>query len=281
MRRLARIILAGSLLGTPVLTACAPPPSNDSAAAVIIDYSAAFVGQAASGYLNLVVDMTIENRGDDPFNTTPDNFAVEVNDYSYKARESDLPAVELESGDTVSGRLHFQVPPAAATTRVGYTLVYSGAGGHDVEWRRQPDPLSGNTQPAQPVVEITYYGSADGEYMWESSTRTLYLLVDVTITNRGYESFNTSPEYFSLVIGRIFGQSTPEPPIKFDGGLSEERDEAYSDLRSYDLQNGGTLAGTLAFKVPRTILAATEPYRLEYSGLRAYNIQWFRGAPKQ
>jgi len=276
MLRVTSLVLVAIVSGTALQTGCAASASSDSdpSGAIVIEYSAAFVGQTASGYLNLVVDMTIENKGVDPFNTTPDNFAVEVNDYSYEVRESDLPAVELAGGDTVSGRLLFLVPAIAASTRVGYQMIHAAADAHNFEWIRQ---ASSSIASDGPEIVITYTGA----YMWVPPESQLYLLLDLTIENRGYESFNTAPERFTLVMGEIFGETGSRPPISYDGEFSDERDEAFTDLRSYDLQDGGRLTGKIAYRVPRDILAMTESYRIDYSGVRAYNIRWNYVAPPE
>jgi len=192
-----------------------------------------------------------------------------VDNYSYQASESDFQTIDLPDGDKIDGKLVFQVPPVAATTRVGYQMRHSGQTQLNIQWSKQADsPVS--APASTPEVSITY----SDNYMWVKQTGSLYLLVDLTIENRGYESFNTSPEYFTLILGNILGETSPRPPISFDGTLSDQKDGAYSDLRSYDLQNGGMLRGRLAFPVPTDIQRATERYTINYSGVRSYNIQW-------
>lgn len=242
---------------------------------ITITYSGTFSGQMASGFLDLLIDVTIENNGYDSFNTSPESFAVTVGEYSYHSSESDLQTVDLPDGDKIKGKLTFQVPPVAATTRVGYEIEYSGQTVYNIQWVKDNSPVS--TQVSNPEVSIAYSGT----YMWVKESSSLYLLVNMIIENKGYESFNTSPEYFRLILGNILGQSTPTPPISFDGALSDEKDGAYSNLRSFDLQNGGKLSGTLAFQVPREILASTERYRMDYSGVRYYNIQWSWKPPQK
>ena len=243
---------------------------------IAITYSGTFAGQTASGLLKLVVNVTIENGGYESFNTSPERFSVTVNNYSYRSSESDLPTVNLSDGDKIIGKLAFQVPPEAATTRVGYEMEHSGKTLHNIQWFKEANsPVSAPVSNS--VVSITYSDA----YMWVKESGSLYLLIDMTIENKGYESFNTSPKYFTLVLGNILGESSPTPPISFDGELSDKKDGAYSNLRSYDLQNGGKLSGTLAFHVPTEILACTERYRIDYSGVRAYNIQWSWKPPQQ
>jgi hypothetical protein len=256
------------LSGDPVSDTTASKP------VIGITYSGTFAGQSASGLLNLVVDVTIENEGYESFNTSPELFSVKVDDYSYHSTESDLQTVDLSDGDDISGNITFQVPPVAATTRVGYEMEHSGQTAYNIQWYKEAEfPVS--TSVSTPEVLINYSDT----YMWVNESNTLYMLVDITIENRGYESFSTSPEYFTLILGNIIGQSDPTPPISFDGELSDEKDSAYSDLRSYDLQNGGKLNGTLAFPVPVEIFKCTERYTLNYSGVRFYNIRWLWKPP--
>ena len=250
------------------------PYTTASGPVIDITYSGTFGSQTASGLLKLVLDLTIENRGYESFKTSPDGFLVTVNDYPYYYSDGDLDTIELRDGEKISGEVAFQVPPEAAMTRVGYRLEHSGQNLVNIRWSKQAGPAAA-AQLSQPSVSITYSDS----YMWVRESGSLYLLIDVTIENKGYESFNTSPERFSLVMGQILGESARRAPIRFDGALSDKKDGAYSDLRSYDLQNGGKLTGTLAFLVPPEILSSTERYTLNYSGVRSYNILWSWKAP--
>ena len=272
---LALAIVTSSLSCTAATNTSQPNPAA-SGPAIDIAYSGAFAGQTASGLLTLVVRLTIENTGYESFNTSPDSFSVRVDDYSYGFSDSDLKTTELQDGETVSGELTFQVPPEAATTRTGYNLQHSGQPLHNIRWSKQVGSPSSATSSI-PAVSIVYSDS----YMWVKESGSLYLLIYVTIENRGYESFNTSPERFSLVMGQILGEPARRAPIQFDGALSDKKDGAYSDLRSYDLQNGGKLTGTLAFLVPPEILSSTERYTLNYSGVRSYNILWSWKPPAQ
>ena len=120
------LILATVMLGLSCspATKTSPPgaPESNTAASnpvIAITYSGTFAGQTASGLLKLVVDVTIENGGYESFNISPEGFSVTVDNYSYQSSESDIETVDLIDGDKISGRLIFQVPPVAATTRVG------------------------------------------------------------------------------------------------------------------------------------------------------------------
>jgi hypothetical protein len=276
MRTLARSAVVVFTIVALAMVGCGPlsSDSSDTTRAIVVDYSAAFAGQTSTGYLNLVVDMTIENRGYESFTASPDVFAIAVDEYAYRASESDMQPVDLLDGEQMRGRLLFQVPAIAASTRVGYELTYSGESDYRFEWLKQTAAAVAATGPE---ILITYTGA----YMWVPPESQMYLLLDITIENRGYESFNTAPGRFTLVMGEIFGETGSRPPIGYDGEFSDERDEAFTDLRSYDLQNGGTLSGKIAYRVPKDILAMTESYRIEYSGVRAYNIRWQYVAPPE
>jgi hypothetical protein len=269
------MVLVALILATSCGSAAEEPVAKKPA--VEISYFANFADQVASGYLNLIVDVTVHNKGLSLFNVSPDKFNVIVKEYSYPVIKSNLISASLKNGEGISGQLTFQVPPEAATTRVGYRMLYTGQDNQKVEWVKIASQTTSETTTADftPVILISY---AEG-FMWTKETSTLYMLVEMTIENRGYESFNTSPQYFTLILGDIFGEPGPYAPIPFDGELSDQRDEAYSDLRSYDLQNGGKINGTLAFKVPTFIFKATEPCKINYSGLRTYNIQWKKLPP--
>jgi len=253
-------------------------PTPDISPAIEITYSALFGEQTASGYLNLVIDMTIENKGAVSFDTSPTKFSVIVGEYSYKVVQNDLKTVDLADGNRVSGKLTFQVPPEAASTRVGYQMSYSGQDQQNVKWLKASTPSLSESDATGfgPVITI----SCAENFMWVKETSSLYLLVDMIIENRGYESFNTSPQYFTLVLGDIFGESGPHPPIQFDGLLSDQRDGSYSNMRSFDLQDGAKISGTLAFKVPPSIFKSTESSKIVYLGVRSYNIQWIKIPPK-
>jgi len=277
------LTLATLILGLSCSLTVDTSPSGDSISGsdvsnpvISITYFGKFAGQTASGYLRLLVDITIENGGYEGFNISPDSFSVNVSNYSYPCAENDLKTVNLQNGEKINGRLTFLVPPEAATTKTGYRLEHAEQLLHNIKWLKQIDS-SVPASTSNAAVSITYSDT----YMWVKETGSLYLLVDMTIENVGYESFNTSPEYFTLVIGNILGQTNPIPPISYDGLISNERDGAYSDLRTFDLQNGGKLSGSLAFKVPAEILSSTERYRIDYSGVRSYNIMWFWKPPQK
>lgn len=128
---------------------------------ITVTHSGNFAGQTASGFLKLVVDLTIENGGYKSFNTSPSNFSVTVDNYSYPAAENDLQTVDLADGDKISGKLVFQVPPVAATTRIGYQIVNSGQAQYNIQWLKHSNSLVSDPT-STPEVSITYSDA----YMW-------------------------------------------------------------------------------------------------------------------
>lgn len=80
--------------------------------------------------------MTIENKGYDAFNTSPEYFSVMVSNarFSCDTAGSDLKTVAIPDGGKISGRLAFQVPSGTASSKVGYRLVYTGTQVYNVWW---------------------------------------------------------------------------------------------------------------------------------------------------
>jgi hypothetical protein len=276
------VFIAASLL--LMLTAGCGSSNQESAGDTVlaptieISYTADLSNQTASGYLTLVVNITAVNRGYKNFRVSPDIFSATVGDYAYFVDQSDLKAVTLADGEISRGQLTFLVPADAALPGVGYQLNCTNQDQYNIKWIEIPKNPSGVSETVMvPTITITYSET----YMWVKETSSLYLLVYITIRNQGYESFNTNPEYFTLQIGEIFGKPGPQPPVQFDGLLTNARDGSYSDMRAYDLQNGAEISGVIAFKVPVTIFKSMESEKISYSGIRDYHIEWVKTAPNK
>jgi len=236
-----------------------------------VTYDSSFDGETPSGYLNLVIDMSLENSGYATFNTSPSNFAVEVGDYSYPVKESDLDTVELPDGDIIQGRLTFEVPPQAAIPGIGYALKYSGQGYNVrlVEGTGTP----GASEPASgPEIEIAYstrlmWLSPPGtQYLKVDPPGNLYLIVEMTIQNNGYGSFSTNPDFFTAEVSNALRSVTSNV------------EEELIDWRDFDLANGGKFVGSLAFHVPTEVAQDFYPweYKMIYTGVRSFNIDWMK-----
>jgi hypothetical protein len=272
------VILALSVWLLPAASCSSSSPNETSTrkSAIEITYAADFAGQTASGNAKLVVNVTIVNRGYKSFDVSPNIFSVIVGKYSYIVEQNDLDTVSLADGEVSRGMLTFYVPPDAAAPKVGYQMFCTVQDQYNVTWIEIPKTTSDTDAVFIPEISISYSES----YMWVSETRTLYLLINLDIQNKGYESFHTSPENFTLKIGEIFGEPAPLPAIQFDGVLNDQRDGSYSDMRSFDLQDGASISGLVAFKVPVSIFKSMESSQIIYSGIRTYNIQWTKTPPK-
>ena len=85
-----------------------------------------------------------------------------------------------------------------------------------------------------------------------------YLIVDLDIENKGYESFSTNPLNFYVVVDRV-RYSTAW--VILDG-----------DLEVVSLLDGGKTSGRIAFEVPQDVMRLG--YELVYDSFRTYDIKW-------
>lgn len=250
-------------------TGCSSRPL-DSGTAVSIAYNADFAGETSYGYLILVIEMSIENPGPEPFEVSPSNFLVKVDEYTYIARENQLVTTALPGGVKLNGKLTFHVPPEAALPRIGYTLAYSGPSAAEINWIKLTPTLTAASTLSNPSVGIAYstellWLSAPGtQYLKVDPPGRLYLVAEISITNYGYESFNTNPDYFTLMVSHPFLSATAEV------------EEELIDWRELSIPNSGKYVGSLAFHVPTDMAQSFYQwnYELVYSGVRDYNIQW-------
>ena len=94
-----------------------------------------------------------------------------------------------------------------------------------------------------------------------------YVLVTMTITNNGYDSFSTDPSYFSVTANNVV--------YSFDGATFDE------NWTTVQINNGGTFSGTMVFQIP----SGQSISSLSYSGtsdimnnqtfeFEPYNIVW-------
>ena len=278
-RSLAFIILA---LITVLMTAgsCSNTGEGsnpvDSHSGVVVTYRGDFQGESTPGYLKLVIDLTVNNRGQKPFDASPANFQVKSGSYTYSARESRMDARVLLNGEEASGSLTFHVSPQAAIPRTGYTMIYTGPDSPEIHWMAAESGTGDSSQPQslEPVINIAY----STELMWLSAPPpgiqymevgprgNLYLVVEMIIENKNYESFNINPEYFSV--------EARCPKTSVTARVQKE----LIDWRELDLQNNGRYKGSLLFNIPAEIAQSFYrwEYKMIYTGVRTYNIQWTR-----
>lgn len=95
-----------------------------------------------------------------------------------------------------------------------------------------------------------------------------YVLVTMTITNNGYDSFSTDSAWFSVVANNI----------TYNPDFATYSDENWTDVQ---INNGGTYSGTMVFQIP----SGQSISSLSYSGIsdimnnqtfefEPYNIVW-------
>lgn len=88
----------------------------------------------------------------------------------------------------------------------------------------------------------------------------IYLILDLDVENRGYESFSTGWGFY-VVVDRVKYSTA--------GTLLLE-----NSLKSVDLLDGGRVSGRVSFEVPQDVLSLDwEP---RYEGIWDYNIKWIR-----
>lgn len=88
----------------------------------------------------------------------------------------------------------------------------------------------------------------------------VYLVLNMTIQNQGYDSFSVNPFYFSVVVSNV----------KYHTAFVTELD---NELGWADVMNGGSMSGNLAFEVPSSVTYSG--FHPTYEAfLTTYNIQW-------
>ena len=130
---------------TQVFTLPPAPTTTADTRKVIITFSPTLLTQIGTGYypekpdkgnIFLVLDMTIENKGYEEFNTNPNYFYVVINnikyDYSWASSGLDnrLPTIDLLNNGKVSGQLAFEVPTGSAN----FTPLYEAWSKYNVQW---------------------------------------------------------------------------------------------------------------------------------------------------
>ncbi len=96
-------------------------------------------------------------------------------------------------------------------------------------------------------------------YVEQPDSGKVFLEVNMTIKNNGYDSFSTNPFYFYAIADNV----------KYDyDGITYSVD----NWDTVDVLNGGTFNGVLIFQIPSTAKSVTIGYE-SWSWLD-YNIIW-------
>lgn len=131
---------------------------------------------------------------------------------------------------------------------------------------KQASPRAPAPTPATRKVVITFSSTTmtqigTGILADKPEAGHVYLVLDLSIENQGYDSFSASPFYFYLVINNV----------KYSTALVFNLE---NELMSVDVLDGGRVTGKLAFEVP--LEAVTRGYQITYEGFETYNIEWVR-----
>ena len=137
------VVLAIAIPSEPTSTPSTTPTSKE----IVIGYSSYTTDQivewnrADPGYTYLVIDLDIENRGYDSFNTSCSCFLVIVNNVKYEYSDAVLDLedclrnVDLLDGGRISGKTVFEVPEEVV--RSGYQLKYESWEEYSIQWIKQ------------------------------------------------------------------------------------------------------------------------------------------------
>jgi uncharacterized repeat protein (TIGR02543 family) len=122
------------------------------------------------------------------------------------------------------------------------------------------------TPPTTPIIIITYSSMTTtqigtGFFPDEPESGNVFLVLDMTINNQGYDSFNTNQFYFSVIVDNV------EYSTAFVVHLDNK-------LESVDILDGGTVQGKLAFEVPEKVNILG--FEVVYDAWDWYNIEWIR-----
>lgn len=131
---------------------------------------------------------------------------------------------------------------------------------------QQGPGTTGSSEPSKKIT-ISYSSSKRDSIVWEGEfgsyveqpdTGKVFLEVDMTISNNGYESFSTNSFYFFIVADNV------KHSVAFETYTLGAWD-------TVDVLDGGTFHGTLVFQIPESASSFTLVYD---SFLSDYNIVW-------
>lgn len=126
----------------------------------------------------------------------------------------------------------------------------------------KPDEIQSCTPPAtKKDVTISFSSSlknsvtvsAGGQTAtMEPSAGDIFLQVDMTIKNNGYDKFNTNPLYFELVVNNV------AYTLNYNSFIIDNR------LQIVNVLNGGSTSGSLLFEIPQSESSAS--FSMDYGG---------------
>jgi hypothetical protein len=111
------------------------------------------------------------------------------------------------------------------------------------------------------------YSTTQVQQIWNGfsydtpSSGNTWLIVNVTITNNGYDSFDTNPTWFHVVAKNIAYNYDPET-------------FTVNNWSTVSVLSGGTYSGALVFQVPVGSTISAMKYTGFYGAFQSYNIIW-------
>jgi Domain of unknown function (DUF4352) len=255
------VVIAANLTPAPSSTSSSspsPPASPSQKQSIAITYTTEQIPNVSPGEDALIVNMTsIHNVGYSSFDVNPLYFELTTGgvSYSYDASTFELtyalPVVTVQDNGTTSGALQFLIPSGSS----GFSMGYNGTETYSIDWISDGSSSSivvTITISTQTVSSIGYSIPAPGSE---------YLVVNLTINDKGYSSFDVSPLDFTVTTG-VETYSYDPATFSLNNSLSD-----------VELQSGGVASGGVAFQIP----IDSTGYAFSYStGLTGsyYNVNW-------
>jgi hypothetical protein len=140
-------------------------------------------------------------------------------------------------------------------------MRYEGAGNYNMQWVPWSQTSAANTTQ---FINVSYTSTiasqiGTGNLADHPEAGCVYLIVNMSIQNNGYESFEIYPwtDLFVVVDGVAY----------FKAIVKQLGNQLPGILKVID---GGTLTGNLAFEVPE----GATTFSMRYEGFSDYNIRW-------
>jgi hypothetical protein len=126
-------------------------------------------------------------------------------------------------------------------------------------FEEEPPPVTQKITITYSSMTTTQIGT--GYFPDKPDPGNVFLVLDMTIKNQGYDSFSTNQFYFSVIVDNV----------EYDTAFVTELD---NELKLVDVLDGGTVRGKLAFEVPNKV--TTLGFEVVYGAWNDYNIEWVR-----
>jgi Domain of unknown function (DUF4352) len=253
------VIVVVLLIIVVVAVAASHSSLSSPGQSISIAYTTQVVQNASPGNEILIVNMTtIHDKGYSSFFVNPATFELTTGGVSYSDDPSTFEltyalqatGVTLQSGGTTSGAIAFLIPSGSS----GYIMSYSG-GSYNFDWVNDG---SSSSVAVTITTSISVASSIGSNFPTPGNE---YLIVNMTIKDEGYSSFEVSPVEFTA--------ST--------AGVAHNYDDATfslnNTLQDVELQSGEIASGGVAFQVPLGSTGSTFSYSTGASGLY-YNVNW-------